>query len=254
MGGRGGMRPLRGWTGGAEWDAREAAKRGGERDGSVATGSDHAPILPGGGQAVPVSQTLEGGGPASELLPAFRAQRMGALGGRGLAANGADAGLVSAPGQQSLAEGTGFSTITRHAPAFLAVILVALVPTRPCWSAELTPSEVARALDITSFRNSTRPGLRPGTKTLAQNGFTVVEPAKGDTRSVEVYLPDHSWLYEITVLRSEGAKAVVCILDQALNGGTYLTQVPLELRRGGDGLLHATGRAVSDPHCDKFAR
>lgn len=49
------MRPLRGWTGGAEWDAREAAKRGGDRDGSVAAGPDHAPT-PGQGQAVPVSQ------------------------------------------------------------------------------------------------------------------------------------------------------------------------------------------------------
>ena len=36
---------------------------------------------------------------------------MGALQGQGLAANGADAGHVSAPGQQSLAEGTGVSTI-----------------------------------------------------------------------------------------------------------------------------------------------
>ena len=143
---------------------------------------------------------------------------------------------------------------TRHARASLAVALVAIVLTRPCWSAELTPSEVARTLDITSFHNSIRPGLKLGTKTLAQNGFTVVEPVEGNARSVEVYLPDRSWLYEITVLRSEGAKAVVCILDQALNGGTYLTQVPLELRRGGDGLLHATGRAISDPHCNKFAR
>ena len=85
-----GMRPLRGWTGGAGWDAREAAKRGGDRDGFAATGPDHAPI-PGQGQAVPVSLAVEGGGPASELLAAFRAQRMGALGGQGLAVNGADA-------------------------------------------------------------------------------------------------------------------------------------------------------------------
>ncbi len=55
-----GMRPLRGWTGGAEWDAREAAKRSGEHGGSVATGSDHAPA-PGQDQAVPVSQAVEGG-------------------------------------------------------------------------------------------------------------------------------------------------------------------------------------------------
>lgn len=102
------MRPLRGWTGGARWDAREAARRGEDQGGSVAAGSGHAPA-PDQGQAVPVSQALEGGGPASELLAAFRAQRMGALGGRGLAANGADAGHVPVRGQQALAEGAGFS-------------------------------------------------------------------------------------------------------------------------------------------------
>ena len=89
------MRPLRGWTGGAEWDAQEAAKRGGDQGGSVATGSDYAPA-PGQGQAVPASQAVEGWGPASELLAAFRAQRAGALGGSGRVADGAGAGHVPA--------------------------------------------------------------------------------------------------------------------------------------------------------------
>ncbi len=96
------MRPLRGWTGGAEWDAREAARRGGDYGGSMAMGSDHAPILPGENQAVPASQAVEGGGPASELLAAFRAQRMGALGGQGPAADGADAGHARAVALPSL--------------------------------------------------------------------------------------------------------------------------------------------------------
>ncbi len=100
-----------------------------------------------------------------------------------------------------------------------------------CWSAELLPSEVARTLDITSFRNSIRPGLKPGTETLAQNEFTEMNPVEGDANSVEVWLPDRSWLFEITVLRSEGDKAVVCILDKAENGGTYLSLEPLELWR-----------------------
>ncbi len=138
----------------------------------------------------------------------------------------------------------------KHALASLAVILGAIVLTPACWSAELMPSEVAKTLDITSFPNSIRPGLRPGTKTLAQNGFTEVDPTKGDASSVEVYRPSRSWLVKITVRRSGGGKAVVCILDQALNGGTYLSLEPLELQRGRDGLLHATGRAVSDPRCE----
>ncbi len=94
----------------------------------------------------------------------------------------------------------------RHALASLAVALMAVVLAPACWSAELLPSEVARTLDITSFPNSIRPGLRPGTKTLAQNGFTEVDSTKGDASSVEVYRPGRSWLVKITVRRSGGAK------------------------------------------------
>jgi len=141
----------------------------------------------------------------------------------------------------------------RYALTSLAVALLATGLPPACWSAELMPREVARTLDITSFPNSIRPGLRPGTKTLAQNGFTEVVPTKDDASSVEVYQPDRSWVFKITVRRSENGKMVVCILDQALNGGTYLSLDPVELKRGGDGLLHATGRAVSDPRCELAA-
>ena len=52
----------------------------------------------------------------------------------------------------------------------------------------------------------------------------------------------------------KGDDVTVCILEQALNGGTYLSLTPLELRRGRDGLLHATGRKVSDPRCNEHER
>ncbi len=77
-----------------------------------------------------------------------------------------------------------------------------------------------------------------------------MSPVEGDANSIKMRLPSHSWLFAITVLRSQGDKAVVCILDKAENGGTYLSLEPLELQRGRDGLLHATGRAVSDPRCE----
>lgn len=142
------------------------------------------------------------------------------------------------------------SAFKRHVLAFFAVTSAAVAPVPACWPAELMASDVARTLDITSFPNSIRPRLRPGTKTLAQNGFTEMTPAKGDANSVEMWLPGRSWLFGITVLRSGGGKAVVCILDKAENGGTYLSLEPLELQRGRDGLLHATGRAASDPRCE----
>lgn len=118
----------------------------------------------------------------------------------------------------------------------------------------LAPSEVAKDLDIMSFPNSIRPQSRPGAGAFAQYGFTQVVPTEGEAGSVDVYPPDHAWLFRITVLGSEGDDVTVCVLDEALNGGTYLTQMPLELQRRGDGLLHATDRDVNDPRCSQSER
>ena len=122
------------------------------------------------------------------------------------------------------------------------------------WSAALTPSQVIADLDVMSFPNSIRPQSRPGARTFAQYGFTQVVPTEGEAGSVDVYLPDRTWLFRITVLGNKGGDVTICVVDQALNGGTYLTQEPLELQRRGDGLLHATGRVVSDPRCGQYRR
>ncbi len=138
-------------------------------------------------------------------------------------------------------------------PFTIAMVAMVLAPPT-CWSAALTPSEVAKDLDIMSFSNSIRPQSRPGARTFAQYGFTQVVPTEGEAGSVDVYPPDHAWLFRITVLGSEGDDVTVCVLDEALNGGTYLTQMPLELQRRGDGLLHATDRDVNDPRCSQSER
>jgi len=95
------MRRLRGWTGAARQDAPGADEGTGDRDGLAATGPGHAPPFPEPGQVVPANQAVEGGGPASELLAAFRALRVGALQGRGPTAKEADAGLSGGSGADS---------------------------------------------------------------------------------------------------------------------------------------------------------
>ena len=136
-----------------------------------------------------------------------------------------------------------------------AAVLLAALPACPgVASAELTSSEVAKKLDVMSFPNSIHQMSRPGARTFAQYGFTQVVPTEGKAGSVDVYQPDHRWLFQIMVLGRKGDDVTACVLEQALNGGTYLGQTPLALRRGRDGLLHATGQAVSDPHCDDYAR
>ena len=136
-------------------------------------------------------------------------------------------------------------------PFAIATVVMVLAPPA-CGSAAPTPSQVAKDLDVMSFPNSLRPQSRPGARTFAQHGFTQVVPTEGEAGSVDVHPPDHAWLFRITVLGSEGDDVTVCILDEALNGGAYLTQAPLELRRRGDGLLHATDRVVSDPRCSQY--
>lgn len=105
----------------------------------------------------------------------------------------------------------------RHALT-LAVALVAIVLARPCCSAELTSSEVAKKLDVMSFPHSIHQMSRPGARTLAQYGFTQVVPTEGKAGSVDIYQPDHRWLFQITVLGRKGGDVTVCVLEQALNG------------------------------------
>jgi len=42
---------------------------------------------------------------------------------------------------------------------------------------------------------------------------------------------------------------IICVLDQALNGGTYLGQTPIEVRPEKDNLLHATARHIVRSDC-----
>ncbi len=140
----------------------------------------------------------------------------------------------------------------RHALASLAVALAATALAPACWWAELIPSQVAKNLDVMSFPNSIRPQSRPGARTFAQYGFTQFAPTEGEAGSVDVYPFGHAWLFRTTVLGSEDGNVAVCVPDEALNGGTYLTRVPLELQRRGDGLLHATNRDVNDPRCSQW--
>ena len=142
----------------------------------------------------------------------------------------------------------------RAFPLFTIAVLAMMLAPPACWSAELTPSQVAKDLDVMSFPNSIRSQSRLGARTFAQYGFTQVVPTEGEVGSVDVYPPGHAWLFRITVLGSEGGNVTVCVLDEALNGGTYLTQTPLELQRRDDDLLHVTNRDVNDPRCSQWER
>ena len=51
-----------------------------------------------------------------------------------------------------------------------------------------------------SFPNALHQMARPEARTFAQYGFTQVVPTEGKVGSVDVYEPEHGWLFQITVL------------------------------------------------------
>jgi len=195
------MRPLRGWTGAARQDAPGADEGTGDRDGLAVTGPGHAPPFPEQGQVAPANQAVEGGGPASELLAAFRALRAGALQGRGPTAKEADAGLALASEQQSLVEGTGFSNI-------------------PIRNGTGTASD-AVAPD-TAGRDGNGPGSAPPitiTASLPLGGRSTDAPASGDAGSTTVRLRTVTTAQQPGTASSPAGSVTSDGANNTINGG-----------------------------------
>jgi hypothetical protein len=94
---------------------------------------------------------------------------------------------------------------------------------------------VARVLDVTSFASSIEP--RPGARTLADYGFTLVLRTRD---GVEVYRTDQSWMFAIRVLEDGRDRKVICVVDRALKGGAYSKVSAIEVRPGEAGLWRST--------------
>ncbi|MBB4097720.1 hypothetical protein [Sphingomonas kyeonggiensis] len=108
------------------------------------------------------------------------------------------------------------------------------------------PVEIATKLDVTSFANSLGPRRKEGLHTFADYGFTQVAR---DGNAAVFELADKSWTFRVTLLDRSDKTMKLCILDRALNGGSYFSVKPIEVAPGKDGLLRATGNPVADPNC-----
>jgi hypothetical protein len=108
------------------------------------------------------------------------------------------------------------------------------------------PVAIATKLDLTSFPNSTAPRRKDGLRTFADYGFTQVTR---DGTAAALEMPDKSWTFRVTLLDRSDKVMKLCILDRALNGGSYFSVKPIEVAQGKDGLFHATGNPVTDPNC-----
>ena len=130
--------------------------------------------------------------------------------------------------------------------ALAAASLFALPPAAASGLVDLQPVAVAGKIDVTSFPNSIEPRREEGLRTFGDYGFSEIDWVDP---TVELYEPDRSWMFGITVLGASPDRLLLCVLDMALGGPTYHTQDALEFRAGDDGLLIATGATIVDPAC-----
>ena len=106
-----------------------------------------------------------------------------------------------------------------------------------------SPIFIAEQIDVTSFRNSIGPRREPGLKTFSDYGFT---ESDRDGHTARLTDKERSWMFGVTVAEASDERLVLCILDQALNGGSYRTLSAIGYENGAEGLLVATAEAQND--------
>jgi hypothetical protein len=126
-----------------------------------------------------------------------------------------------------------------------------------CATTPLYPSQgiarfVVENLDVTSFPSSIGPRREKGKIYFKDYGLvekTVTESA------AELAEKGGGWRFSIKVLEHSKSGILICLEDQATNGGTYHTQTVLSLRRETDkGPLRAEKRDVTHKDCPVFGK
>ena len=109
-----------------------------------------------------------------------------------------------------------------------------------------SPIFIAEQIDVTSFRNSIGPRREPELKTFSDYGFIESDL---DGHTARLTDKERSWLFAVTVAEASDERLVLCILDQALDGGSYRTLSAIGFKDGTEGLLVATAEAQDDGNC-----
>lgn len=111
--------------------------------------------------------------------------------------------------------------------------------------------------DLASIRSSFGPRRSPALRTFADFDM---KPSKA-TEDALVFETPGRWLYELKIVgrrdvNGDGIEDLeVCFVDQALNGGTYLTSSGLLVTRySADGYAVALNYSLSDGVCQEYAR
>lgn len=111
---------------------------------------------------------------------------------------------------------------------------------------------VVETLDVTSFPSSIGPRRTSGKTTFRDYNFLAT---KVDENRAVLEEPDGGWRFTLTILGQGKSGILICIEDQALNGGTYDTQSALSVARAdARGLLKASMEKPQSKGCPEFAK
>ncbi|HEX7814086.1 hypothetical protein [Dyella sp.] len=103
--------------------------------------------------------------------------------------------------------------------------------------------DVAEHLDVLSFPNSLRPLHREHAHQFKDYGFNHFEN-KNHGRGAGSFEDDGTWYFEVDLIADQGPRKLICVRDEAVNGGTYHSSAPYEVMLGKDGLYHVTPRQL----------
>lgn len=116
---------------------------------------------------------------------------------------------------------------------------------------------LANKFDLASIRSSFGPRRSPALRTFADFDM---KPSKATEDSL-AFETQGEWLYELKIVgrrdvNGDGIEDLeVCFLDQALNGGTYLTSSGLLVTRySADGYAIALNYSLNEGVCQEYAR
>ena len=109
-----------------------------------------------------------------------------------------------------------------------------------------SPIIIAEQIDVTTFPNSIGPRREPQLKTFGDYGFTQSDL---DGHTARLTDKERSWMFAVSVAEASDERLVLCILDQALNGGSYRTLSAIGFEDGAEGLLVATAEAQDQGRC-----
>ena len=116
---------------------------------------------------------------------------------------------------------------------------------------------LADKFDLASIRSSFGPRRSPSLRTFADFGM---QPSNATENTLLFETPGR-WLYELKIVgrrdvNGDGIEDLeVCFLDQALNGGTYLTSSGLLVTRySAESYAVALNYSLNDGVCQEYAR